>query len=294
MANRFHDLDSISYETILILNFFRNPGTDGGGGPDFWLFSFRGLCLPEKSDRYSNLLLAPRNAKNTEMSGDAVVIIPAAGQGKRMAAGQNKLLLPLGTQTILQHTLDLFLKHPQIFHIYLVIAEKDKARIASSFAVDDKITLLSGGIKRQDSVFNALVKIQQQTILPRWILVHDGARPLCPPTLIEKVLKQCTHTGAAIPVVPLTDTIRQITPQGTKVLDRSQLFATQTPQGFEAQLLINAYQIAQINHWNTTDDASIVEQWGHPVATVEGVKSNLKITTLQDLEQAEWQLTQLQ
>lgn len=226
------------------------------------------------------------------MSADAVVIIPAAGQGKRMAAGQNKLLLRLGKQTVLQHTLELFLKHPRVAKIYLVIAPQDQAKVASFF--HEKITLIFGGAERQDSVFQALVEIQKQEKLPRWILVHDGARPFCSATLIETILAQCSHTGAAIPVLPVTDTIRQITPQCTKVLERTQLFATQTPQGFEAKLLIEAYHAAQTHGWETTDDASVVEHWGHPIFTVAGEAANIKITTPHDLKQAQWHLTQIQ
>ena len=225
---------------------------------------------------------------------DVVVIIPAAGQGKRVAAGCNKLLLPLGSQTVLQHTLNLFLQHPRISQIYLVIADRDEEELTSLFASDDIITLISGGAERQDSVFNALERLQQRVPFPRWILVHDGARPLCPPSLIGRILEQCAITGAAIPVMPLTDTIREITPQHTTVLDRSQLFATQTPQGFEAQLLIEAYQTARAKHWQVTDEASIVEKLGHRVSPIEGAEFNLKITTAQDLKQAEWWLRQLQ
>ena len=226
------------------------------------------------------------------MLGDAVVIIAAAGQGKRMAAGQNKLLLPLGEQTLLQHTLEVFLKHPRIAQIYLAIAPSDEAKIAPF--LKEKITLVFGGAERQDSVFNALRAIQKKAQLPRWILVHDGARPFCSPPLIEKILMQCSQSRAAIPVIPLTDTIRQITPQRTKVLDRTTLFATQTPQGFEATLLMEAYQAAQANQWQTTDDAAVVERWGHPVSTVQGEVANIKITTPQDLKQAQWHLIQQQ
>ncbi len=220
----------------------------------------------------------------------AVVIIPAAGRGKRMAAEKNKLFLLLGSQTILQHTLNLFLEHPQIDRIYLVVASNDQETLTPLLASEEKITVVTGGAERQDSVWNALELIQQNKVMPRWILVHDGARPLCPPIVIERILKQCVLSGAAIPVVPLVDTIREITPQHTKVLNRSQLFATQTPQGFEAQLLIKAYQRCKEEGWQTTDDASVVERFGHSVATVDGVVNNLKITTPQDLQFAKWLL----
>ena len=220
------------------------------------------------------------------MSGDAVVIIPAAGQGKRMATGQNKLFLPLGPLSVLQHTLSLFLRHPRISQIYLVIAKQDKNRLLSWIEGERRITLVAGGARRQDSVFNALERIRQGP-LPQWILVHDGARPFCTPALIGRILDQCARTKAAIPVIPLTDTIREIQHSGSHVLNRSRLFATQTPQGFEAQLLIEAYQALKNQGWQTTDDASVVEHWGYAVSPVEGDVGNLKITTQEDLQLAE-------
>lgn len=220
------------------------------------------------------------------MSADAVVIIPAAGQGKRMAAGQNKLFQPLGAQTVIQRTLSLFLTHPRISRIYLVIAKHDRDRLMSWTEGERRITLVTGGARRQDSVFNALERIRLEP-LPQWILVHDGARPLCSPTLVERILEECARTNAAIPVIPLTDTIRQFQRCGSQVLNRSRLFATQTPQGFKSQLLIEAYQALQKQGWQTTDDASIVELWGHSVSPVEGDAGNLKITTQRDLQFAE-------
>lgn len=226
------------------------------------------------------------------MPQDTCVIIPAAGQGKRMAADRNKLLLALGTQTILQHTLDLFLNHPRIHKIYLVIAEQDQKSIEAFTAPYKKIVLTHGGAERQDSVFNALEVIQQQSIRPKWVLVHDGARPLCPPSLITNILDQCAGHKATIPIIALTDTIRQITPKQMTVVDRSTLFATQTPQGFELDLLVQAYRQCKAKGWQVTDDASIVEKYGHSVATVEGSPQNLKITSPADLSLAEWWLAQ--
>ena len=122
---------------------------------------------------------------------------------------------------------------------------------------------------------------------------HNGSWSMMAPDLYvllhwsKKILDQCARTNAAIPVIPLTDTIRQFQQCGSQVLNRSRLFATQTPQGFKAQLLIEAYQALQKRGWQTTDDASIVELWGHSVSPVEGDAGNLKITTQRDLQFAE-------
>ncbi len=209
-----------------------------------------------------------------------------------MAAVCNKLLLSLGNEPILSHTLRLFQQHPRIAHIFLVVADQDRSFLETHMNLSEPIRLITGGAERQDSVFNALQALQEHPPAPKWVLVHDGARPLCPTGVVDRVLDQCEKTGAAIPVMPLTDTIRQITPQSTTVLDRSQLFATQTPQGFDTDLLSRAYQMAYKHGWKTTDDASVVERYGHSVATIEGASENLKITTPIDLELAKWHLQQ--
>lgn len=226
------------------------------------------------------------------MRKDTVVVIPAAGQGKRMDAGTNKLLLTLGKTTILEQTLRVFLGHSRIKHIYLVTAQSDREQIKLIIGQNRNVTLVEGGPERQDSVFNALELIRQQPELPHLVLVHDGARPMCSAELIDQIIEQSEKTGAAIPVIPLTDTIRQITKEKSKVIDRSQLFATQTPQGFRTQLLLDAASFVKKKNEQVTDDAALVEHYGYPVSTVSGESTNLKITTQTDLEQARWLLQQ--
>ncbi|MGK5094155.1 2-C-methyl-D-erythritol 4-phosphate cytidylyltransferase [Deltaproteobacteria bacterium TL4] len=223
---------------------------------------------------------------------DTAVIIPAAGKGQRMDAGCNKLLLPLGAKTILERTLLVFQTHPRISHIYLVVAQQDHDVLQPLIeGQEQQITEVTGGKERQDSVYNALMVIQQQPQMPKWILVHDGARPWCSHALIDQVLKQCAQSKAVIPIVPLTDTIRQVSSDQTKVLDRSQLFATQTPQGFQTELLLQAYQQAREEQWQVTDDASLFEKMGMKVDTVPGEIFNLKITTPLDLQWSQWWLS---
>ena len=220
-----------------------------------------------------------------------VVIIPAAGQGKRMGAAHNKLLLPLGDKTILAHTLNCFQKHPQIRHIYLVIAQQDRNMLEPVIReFIDSVTLVEGGVERQDSVYNALQIIQSQSPIPDWILVHDGARPFCSASLINRVLKKCQEGQAVIPVLPVRDTIRRMIAGKAEVLNRAELFATQTPQGFPTRLLIDANQQARQGHWQVTDDASLLERMGIPIVSVEGEEVNLKITTPLDLRWAQWLL----
>ena len=118
--------------------------------------------------------------------------------------------------------------------------------------------------------------------------MHDGARPFCSIKLIDRILDAAFEHDAAIPVLPLVDTIRRVTEEKTEVVDRSKLFAVQTPQGFRTELILDASKQALEKNWVVTDDASLVENSGHEVITVEGEPQNLKITTPDDLKQANW------
>jgi len=217
---------------------------------------------------------------------DAVAVIVAAGQGTRMGEQHNKLLLPLGTSTILEFCIEPFLKHTGIRKIYLTVASQDR-RVFERI-IPKEVILVEGGKRRQDSVHKALLRVLQEKPVPELVLVHDGARPFCSAELIGRILAASFEHGAAIPVIPLVDTIRRVTKKKTEVVERSELFAVQTPQGFRTELLKDASMQAVANNWTVTDDASLVEKSGGRVATVEGEPQNIKITTPADLERADW------
>jgi 2-C-methyl-D-erythritol 4-phosphate cytidylyltransferase len=122
------------------------------------------------------------------------------------------------------------------------------------------------------------------------IAVHDGVRPSASPALIHRILEAARHDGAAIPVVMLNDSVRQVTEESSHALDRSSLRAVQTPQAFDARLLMDVY--SQPYRPTFTDDASVVEQLDRPVTLVEGEPQNLKITRPMDLALAEFLLNQ--
>lgn len=220
---------------------------------------------------------------------DAVAVIVAAGRGTRMEAGSNKLLLPLSHQTILEYAIQPFLRHPCIKQVYLVVAGNDREIITQMFT-DEPVLLVEGGPRRQDSVHHALETIDRDKTHPGLVVVHDGARPFCTPELIELVLRGCREKGSAIPVVPLTDTIRRIKDNRTELMDRSHFCAVQTPQGFQWDLLWEASCLAREKNWVVTDDASMLERNGLPVHTVPGDQWNLKITTNADLAWARWKV----
>ena len=217
---------------------------------------------------------------------DAVAVIVAAGQGTRMGGEHNKLLLPLGTRTILEFSIETFLKHPGIRKIFLTVSSQDR-HIFEKIAPQE-VVLVKGGKRRQDSVHNALLKIIQEQQFPELVLVHDGARPFCSAKLIDRILDAAYEHGAAIPVLPLMDTIRRVTEEKTEVVERDELFAVQTPQGFLLEQLLYASMQITANKWTVTDDASMIENAGGRITTVEGDPQNLKITTPADLERADW------
>ena len=217
---------------------------------------------------------------------DAVAVIVAAGQGTRMGGEHNKLLLPLGTRTILEFSIETFLKHPGIRKIFLTVASQDRHIFEK--IVPQEVVLVKGGKRRQDSVHNALLKIIQEQQFPELVLVHDGARPFCSAKLIDRILDAAYEHGAAIPVLPLMDTIRRVTEEKTEVVERDELFAVQTPQGFLLEQLLYASMQITANKWTVTDDASMIENAGGRITTVEGDPLNLKITTPADLERADW------
>ncbi len=217
---------------------------------------------------------------------DAVAVIVAAGQGTRMGGEHNKLLLPLGTRTILEFSIEAFLKHPGIRKIFLTVSSQDRHIFEK--IVPQEVVLVKGGKRRQDSVHNALLKIIQEQQFPELVLVHDGARPFCSAKLIDRILDAAYEHGAAIPVLPLMDTIRRVTEEKTEVVERDELFAVQTPQGFLLEQLLYASMQITANKWTVTDDASMIENAGGRITTVEGDPQNLKITTPADLERADW------
>ncbi|MGA1137810.1 MAG: 2-C-methyl-D-erythritol 4-phosphate cytidylyltransferase [bacterium] len=209
-------------------------------------------------------------------------ILPAAGQGRRMGANQNKLFLPLNDSSVLEETLRKVISHPQICHIYLVYAQEDQESLNSLRSLPD-LTLVLGGERRQDSVAAALAQIQTDRLVEK-VIVHDAARPLCSTELISRVIRALEHYPAVIPVIPLKDTIRQINGEQVKLVNRQDYVATQTPQGFHLSPYWQATLQSQQEDWDVTDDASLLEKTGIPVHLIPGEETNLKITTPLDLE----------
>ena len=211
-------------------------------------------------------------------------VIVAAGSGVRMD-GLDKLFTRVAGRPLLAHTVAAFEECWNIDRIAVVLSESSQEAGRTMLAEEDFTKIVGvchGGLRRQDSVSCGLKTLGQVD----WVAVHDGARPLIRPGMISRGLEAARETGASVPVLPLVDTIKEVAADGSVVrtLDRSHLWAAQTPQVFRYDLLMRAHK--EITE-NVTDDAAMIEMLGVPLKTYEGRRRNIKITTPDDLWLAE-------
>lgn len=214
------------------------------------------------------------------------IIVLAAGQGKRMRASQNKQFIELGQKPLIIHTLDVFQKDSWCQSIKLVVnpTERDTIQeLVNRFSFQEKVELVNGGQERQHSVFNGLEVCRKEAGI---VLIHDGARPFIDIEHIHKLVMKAQRDGAALLAVPVTDTIKSLEHGQLTTLDRRNLWAAQTPQAFQFEVIYDAHKEALENHYLGTDDTSLVERMGRSVAIVEGSYDNIKLTTPEDLEKA--------
>ena len=222
-----------------------------------------------------------------------IAVIVAGGSGTRFGAQMPKQFLDLGGKPILMRTIEAFGENRDGSFDVIITLPADQMDLwrelcgKYGFAVPHRV--VAGGETRWHSVKNALDSITDIADVDV-IAVHDGVRPLVTADLIHRVLEAARRDGAAIPVVPLNDSVRQVMGGINHALDRSTLRAVQTPQAFNAQLLIDAYSLPFMPSF--TDDASVVEQLDRPITLVEGEMRNLKITRPMDLALAEYLLNQ--
>lgn len=217
-------------------------------------------------------------------------LIVAAGQGKRMGADLPKQYLKLAGKPIVFHTLKGFDRCTPITRIILTAPEADleycQNEIIGPANLHKPVTLVTGGVRRQDSVFNGLNTMAASEGI---VLIHDGVRPFFSNELINACITGADKYGACIPAIPVFDTLKRVDSKNSirTTLPRDQLYMAQTPQTFRLPLIIKAHAEALRQGWQATDDASLVENMGEPVHIVQGVRENLKITTPEDLAWAE-------
>jgi len=213
-------------------------------------------------------------------------VIVAGGSGSRMQAPVKKQYLHLDGLPILSHTLRAFDRHSDLDRLVLVVPEEDlpscRTAILNPLAPNHDIRLVAGGRRRQESVLNGLNALDMDDGI---VMIHDGVRPFVRPSLMDRCLTGVKSTGACIPAVPATDTLKQVDKRGVIVgtLDRQRIRLAQTPQTFSIELIRRAHQLARQQGFVATDDASVAEFAGKTVIVVSGDPDNIKITTPQDL-----------
>ena len=223
------------------------------------------------------------------MQENSAAVIVAAGSSRRMQ-GRDKLWIPLAGRILLARTIDVFQSSPVIDSIVLVTNDErltDTRLLCEREQWDKVAAIVTGGTRRQDSVRNGLDALAKINTICSWVMIHDGARPFVTSTILEEGLRAAQQHQASTAAVPIKDTIKQV--QDGKIsttLDRSQLWAVQTPQVFAFPLIHQAYHhpIAQDD---VTDDATLLERQGYTVTVFFASYTNIKITTTEDVFFAE-------
>lgn len=212
------------------------------------------------------------------------VIIVAGGKGLRMNADIPKQFIAVGGKPVLMHTIEVFRRFDAEMSIIVVLPREQFpfwTELCKKYNFTVSYKLAEGGESRFCSVKNGLELVNEASL----VAVHDGVRPLVSSETIERCFAAASKHGAAIPVVDMVESIRQLAGDGSIAVDRGAYKIVQTPQVFDAKLLREAYD----QEFSTlfTDDASVVEAFGAKIQLVEGNRENIKITTAMDLKIAE-------
>jgi 2-C-methyl-D-erythritol 4-phosphate cytidylyltransferase/2-C-methyl-D-erythritol 2,4-cyclodiphosphate synthase len=222
-----------------------------------------------------------------------VAIVAAGGRGRRFGGRVPKQLMQLNGRTLLERSVSAFLEHPRVCDLVVALPPDqalDPPRFLSHAA--KPLRVVSGGGSRQESVANAFAVVNPQAEI---VVVHDAARPLVDPATIDRTIDGAVRWGAAIAAMPARDTVKIAADPGSggddppcigSTLDRTRVWLAQTPQAFRREVLADAVAFG-MRGAGGTDEAALAEQAGHPVRLVQGSPRNLKITTADDLVQAE-------
>ena len=217
-------------------------------------------------------------------------VVPAGGSGTRMGNETPKQFLQLGGVPLLIHALRVLESSRTISEIVVVVPRDAvtycQQELLPQFALSKISSVICGGARRQDSVWNGLQVVDKRTNV---VVVHDAVRPFVTGAMVEQVVERAGINDAAIAAIPLHDTVKQVTSDGMieTTLDRQRLWSAQTPQAFKLELLREAHRSSRQSGVKATDDAFLVEQIGHHVAIVNGSPDNIKITRPEDLVMGE-------
>lgn len=222
------------------------------------------------------------------MVAECAVVLVAAGRGRRSGDGLPKQYRPLAGQSAVRRNLTLLSEVCGVSQLQLVIHPDDRDLHEEAAQGFDLPPPVAGGATRQASVLAGLAALEQKS--PSHVLIHDAARPFASPGLIARAIEAGRLTGAAIPALRITDTVKSVTADGriAGTADRDALRIVQTPQAFAFASLIAAHRKAEeTGRLDFPDDAALMEWAGHPVSTFEGEAGNIKLTTPEDFMRAE-------
>jgi 2-C-methyl-D-erythritol 4-phosphate cytidylyltransferase len=216
-------------------------------------------------------------------------ILVAGGKGSRMGGEIAKQYLPIGGKPVLMHTMEVFAKpEPEIFQI--VVLPPDDKQLWKELCEQHNFTIphevVAGGESRFQSVRNGLEKLPFEDGL---VAIHDGVRPFVKEEVIIESFVQAEQSGSAIAVMPLKDSIRKVSDNKNNAEERENFRLVQTPQTFQIEKIKTAFQVEEIPQF--TDDATVYEHQGWEVSLITGNPENIKITTPEDLEYAEFLLS---
>ena len=219
------------------------------------------------------------------MTGCAALVL-AGGSGSRYGGATPKQYQPLAGRPVLRRAADVFLAHPAVDVVRVVLRVEDRPFYDAAFADAALLDPVAGGATRQESARLGLESLRR--LAPERVLIHDGARPLADATIIDRALDALARYPAAVPALPLSDTVKRASDDGAprvaETLDRAGLWRAQTPQAFRFAEILAAHRKARRRDF--TDDAMIAEQAGLEVALVMGSEDNIKITTPKDMDRA--------
>lgn len=222
------------------------------------------------------------------------VVLVAAGRGLRAGAGGPKQYRTIGGVPVIHRAMEVFSRHPDVFAVQPVVNPDDSAMFTAAVAGLKHEPPVNGGATRQASVLAGLEALAKQE--PDIVLIHDAARPFVSAGVISRAIDAASRTGAAIPVVAVTDTIKVTGESGNveDTPDRASLRIAQTPQSFRFDVILEAHRrAAKDGRSDFTDDAAIAEWAGLTVATFEGDVANMKLTTPEDFVREEARLASL-
>lgn len=208
------------------------------------------------------------------------VVLPCAGKGERAGLGYNKTLALLGEKPVALVTASVFAALPEVTRIVAVVGKGEEEAFAKALSpLSDKVRFAAGGDTRTLSVYSGILACESDCDM---IAVHDGARPYLSEALLRRTIDTCANSGSAIPVLPVTDSLREVHGEFSRAVDRSCYYAVQTPQVFDAVRLRAAYESAVKDGFTFSDDAQVYERYAGKVALCAGDPANIKLTTPAD------------